>query len=201
MSGARYGSRTARMRTCRSSKTCSRSASSRRSSPGPAACECGFDDITIMNEWQSPHLPDEQTNQHGVAPRGNHGVPDRAFSVWWRRRPTGSSDGPFSGGARSKRFPRQYTNICVCCSVARTITAHCYDAFAKRPVEFTPRSSQGAQVLSDVRASVSRSTNSWKVRRRWWLFSTEGSSEVFASSSWSSCRARIQSSSGAMSIC
>ena len=88
-----------------------------------------------------------------MAPRGNHGAPDRAFSVWWRRRPTGSSDGPFSGGARSKRFPRQYTNICVCCSVARTITeAHCYDAFAKRPVEFTPRSSQGARVLSDVRA-------------------------------------------------
>ena len=88
-----------------------------------------------------------------MAPRGNHGAPDRAFSVWWRRRPTGSSDGPFSGGARSKRFPRQYTNICVCCSVVRTITeAHCYDAFAKRPVEFTPRSSQGARVLSDVRA-------------------------------------------------
>ena len=42
-----------------------------------------------------------------------------------------SSAGPFSGGARSKRFPRQYTNVCVCCSVALTITeAHCYGAFA-----------------------------------------------------------------------
>ena len=139
-----------------------------------------------------------------MAPRGNHGSPGRAFSVWRRRRPTGPSAGPFVGGARSKRFPGQYTIICVCCSVALTITeAHCYGAFAKRPVEFTPRFSQGARVLSDVRAwgIVSRSTSSWKVRMRWWSFSTEGSSEVFAGSRWSSCRARIQSSSGAMSIC
>ena len=91
-----------------------------------------------------------------MAPRGNHGSPSRAFSVWRRRRPTGPSAGPFVVGARSKRFPRQYTIICVCCSVALTITeAHCYGAFTKRPVEFTPRSSQGVRVLSDVRAGGS----------------------------------------------
>ena len=91
-----------------------------------------------------------------MAPRGNHGSLGRAFSVWRRRRPIGPSAGPFVGGARSKRFPGQYTIICVCCSVALTITeAHCYGAFAKRPVEFTPRFSQGARVLSDVRAGGS----------------------------------------------
>ena len=138
-----------------------------------------------------------------MAPRGNHGLLVAPSACGGDVDPQVLPAGPFVGGARSKRFPGQYTIICVCCSVALTITeAHCYGAFAKRPVEFTPRFSQGARVLSDVRAG-DRVTLAELLEGQdaVVVISTEGSSEVFSGSRWSSCRARIQSSSGAMSIC
>ena len=194
------------MRTSRLSTACSRSASSRRSSPGPAACECGFDDITIMNEWQSPHLPDVNRPTSlrtawllvgimvlliALSACGGDVDPQvlpmdpspaaRAPSDSQDSTPTSASAAPLPALS-----PRP------------TVTAPSPSGQSNSPRD--PVKAPGFSRMSGLEDRVTLD-ELLEGQEAMVVFSTEGSSEVFASSNWSSCRARIQSSSGAMSIC
>ena len=193
------------MRTCRSSKTCSRSASSRRSSPGPAACECGFDDITIMNEWQSPHLPD--VNRPTSLRTGWLLVGIMVLLIALSA--CGGDVDPQvlpMDPSPAARAPSDSQD-----STPTSASAAPLPALSPRPTVTTPSPSGQSNSPRDPVKAPGFSLMSGLGDRVTLdellegqdavvVFSTEGSSEVFASSSWSSCRARIQSSSGAMSI-